>query len=299
MPIAFTCPQCGATSQIDDQYAGQTGPCASCGQTISVPGVVPREGKKVDELGKKRGSGAAIVLGSMIGVLAVVCCCGGLFVALLLPALQAARETARKGNCAGHHKQIALAMHNYHDSFKELPVNLYDKDGSSYRSWRSGILPFIEVNDSGYDDKQPWNAPVNAALQDFQIDVYRCPSAASRPGDTNYLTIYSDPEILPRSIFSAGKKASFRTILDGTANTIMVVETSGAVKWVAVEDLNFQKMPLNVSTGMGATGISSMHTSGAHVSMADGSVRFLPSTISSDVLNAMITQDGGEMVAAP
>jgi len=38
MPIPFTCPHCGHPTTVDDQFAGQTGPCAACGQTITVPG---------------------------------------------------------------------------------------------------------------------------------------------------------------------------------------------------------------------------------------------------------------------
>jgi hypothetical protein len=67
----------------------------------------------------------------------------GVLIALLLPAVQAAREAARRMQCTNHQKQLGIALHNYHDLNHELPYNGYPGDAFA-RSWAIAILPFIE-----------------------------------------------------------------------------------------------------------------------------------------------------------
>ena len=97
MPIHFTCPHCGTTTEVADQYVGQTGPCVRCGKTITVPlpdGVSPFTGVgQPPKRGLGGGMTCLIVAAACIPVLLVV---GGILVALLLPAVQAAREAARR-----------------------------------------------------------------------------------------------------------------------------------------------------------------------------------------------------------
>jgi prepilin-type processing-associated H-X9-DG protein len=67
----------------------------------------------------------------------------GVLIALLLPAVQAAREAARRMQCTNHLKQLGIALHNYHDVNSELPFNGVPNDYLA-RSWAIAILPFIE-----------------------------------------------------------------------------------------------------------------------------------------------------------
>ena len=97
MPINFTCPHCNSTTNVADIYAGHSGPCVHCGKIVTIPlpeGVSPFDGAGVP---RKSGIGAGwIVTGVVVVVLVVILVCGGFLTALLLPAVQAAREAARR-----------------------------------------------------------------------------------------------------------------------------------------------------------------------------------------------------------
>jgi prepilin-type N-terminal cleavage/methylation domain-containing protein len=95
----------------------------------------------------------------------------GILVALLLPAIQAAREAGRRSQCSNNLKQLGLGLQNYHDINKKFPSgyggnNTYSTAGTG-RSWMYGILPFVEQK--GLFDLVKWGAPIdagNAALSD-------------------------------------------------------------------------------------------------------------------------------------
>ncbi len=118
----------------------------------------------------------------------------GILIALLLPAVQAAREAARRSQCTNNLKQIGLGLHNYHDVLKTLPpgsFNLRETWPSNGTNWRCLILPYIEQKPL-YDSLQfrsdlPYTfmgggaAGANAlygnqVLRRLLIPVYRCPS---------------------------------------------------------------------------------------------------------------------------
>jgi prepilin-type N-terminal cleavage/methylation domain-containing protein/prepilin-type processing-associated H-X9-DG protein len=122
----------------------------------------------------------------------------GVLVALLLPAVQAAREAARRTQCVNNLKQIALAQHNYHDTFKTLPVgsfNLRQDWPANGTNWRALILPFIEqrvIHDQlSFTNQAPSfmaggaagaNALIgNEFLRHLMVEAYRCPSTQIMP----------------------------------------------------------------------------------------------------------------------
>ncbi|PHS17644.1 MAG: prepilin-type cleavage/methylation domain-containing protein [Blastopirellula sp.] len=118
----------------------------------------------------------------------------GILIALLLPAVQQAREAARRLQCTNNLKQIGLGLHNYHDTYGKLPYgsfNLRQAWPSNGTNWRALILPFIEqgnVHDQLTFSSDPsihfmaggaaqGNAlNGNMVLHNLEIDAYRCPS---------------------------------------------------------------------------------------------------------------------------
>ncbi|MCA9005141.1 MAG: DUF1559 domain-containing protein, partial [Planctomycetaceae bacterium] len=108
----------------------------------------------------KKSNTTLIVILAVIGV-------GGIFmvmvlVALLLPAVQQAREAARRSVSKNNLKQIGLALHNYHDTYRVFPPGgTQTTDGAPYHGWSTSILPFVDqaplYNQVNFD--QPWNAP--------------------------------------------------------------------------------------------------------------------------------------------
>jgi hypothetical protein len=97
-------------------------------------------------------------------------------IALLLPAVQAAREAARRMQCTNHQKQIVLGMHNYHDVQKTFP---WGARGWQYGTWAIQTLPFIEKNQifAEYKWDSPYNTGTNSTLlSNLVISTYTCPS---------------------------------------------------------------------------------------------------------------------------
>ena len=163
MPISFTCPHCGKQTTVADEYAGQSGPCKFCSETITIPatGVPPTLPPAPQPPVKGSGTGVTIAVVAVVCVVGVLMC-GGILVALLLPAVQASREAARRAQCANNLKQIGLAFHNYHDAHKTFPpAYIPDKDGKPMHSWRVLILPYLEQQAlyKRYNFDEPWDSP--------------------------------------------------------------------------------------------------------------------------------------------
>jgi type II secretory pathway pseudopilin PulG len=96
----------------------------------------------------------------------------GVLIALLLPAVQAAREAARRMQCTNNQKQIVLAMHNYHDTQQSFP---WGTRGAAMGTWAVQVLPFIEKTQilAEYDFDSSFAAN---NLEDLVISTYSCPS---------------------------------------------------------------------------------------------------------------------------
>ncbi|PQO36788.1 prepilin-type cleavage/methylation domain-containing protein [Blastopirellula marina] len=182
----------------------------------------------------------------------------GVLIALLLPAVQQAREAARRMTCSNQFKQIGIALHNYHDTFGSLPPGIVT---TNQTCWLTHILPQIEQG-SLYDQidaagafDEPWeDVPAmvstgNTPLAKTIIDGYICPSdtgdgvnkrlgnSTNQFGKSNYIGIFSayynstnatatngNGGSDRQATFFDNSSTSFRDITDGLSNTIIVAE---------------------------------------------------------------------------
>ena len=152
-----------------------------------------------------RGSRVGFTLVELLVVIAII----GVLVALLLPAVQAAREAARRMSCSNNVKQLSLALHLYHDAIKTFPfgtrragtsvLNLATGAAPYGPSFYVGLLPYVEH--SSIFNKWPWggddgyanspnhdylrNSPLNLSNQKVPPFV-RCPSSPIEPFNTNF-----------------------------------------------------------------------------------------------------------------
>ncbi len=199
----------------------------------------------------------AFTLVELLVVIAII----GILVALLLPAIQAAREAARRSQCLNNMKQLGLALHNYHDTYKSLPI------GAQYpvhsKNWRVSTFPYTEQG-TLYDQLAnvsfltPYTAAPgdNVVLQKIRVPNWNCPSSpcpkTGSPGTeqawgggdpqlVDYVGIsgaYPDPVGRASSSNYDGGYYSASGILlpfhatkladitDGTANALMIGENS-------------------------------------------------------------------------
>lgn len=213
----------------------------------------------------------------------------GVLVALLLPAVQAAREAARRTQSANNLKMIGLAMHNYHDVYKAFPARAnFDAQGRPLLSWRVHLLPFLDQQAlyKRFHLDEPWDSPNNRELIPLMPALYRNPSGNAGPGRTHYLAPAGEGMLL-----AGNKGRRLHEITDGTSNTIMALEVddSRAAIWTQPDD--WTPDPQRELAGLGTA-----HPGGFMVLIADGSVRFVSKTIDPKTFQNLLTVAGGEAV---
>ncbi len=210
----------------------------------------------------------------------------GVLVALLLPAVQAAREAARRMQSSNNLKQIALAMHNYHDVYKTFPPRAnFSADGKPLLSWRVHILPFIE-QEALYRQfrlDEPWDSPHNRQFIEQMPTLYRNPSVKPSNSHASYLVPTGKG-----SMFAGQAGTKMRDITDGTSNTILALEVNedASVVWTKPDDLAYD--PAKPLAGLGTA-----HPGGFWAAMADGSVHFIVASIDQEnFLRLLMIADG-------
>ncbi|MGQ0636366.1 MAG: DUF1559 family PulG-like putative transporter [Planctomycetaceae bacterium] len=278
------CPACA------EPIGGDADTCPHCGIRIHnyVTGSPPAPSKM-------SAGGLVLLIGG--GAFLAILVCGGILAALLLPAVQQAREAARRTQCKNNLKQIALALHNYHDVFNCFPpAYVADEKGKPMHSWRVLILPYIGEGGlyGQYRFDEPWDGPNNSRLLARMPVVYACPSHSASGGPQPFNTAYAGV-FGPAAVFKGADVVRFPDIIDGTSNTLLVGEVGDtAIPWMKPEDIDVTAHPAINSPG----GFGSHHLGGAQFAMCDGSVRFISQSINPQTLSALFTRNGNEPPAA-
>lgn len=209
--------------------------------------------------------------------------------AVLLPLVGKARANASTAVSMNNLKQIAIAMHSYHDVHKSFPPQAtVGKDKKPLLSWRVELLPYLEAQQLYKQFKldEPWDSEHNKALIPKMPKVYLSP-LSQLPQDAGKTT-YVVPAG-PKLVFDGPQKSEIRKILDGTANTILAldVDDAKAVIWTRPDDFPVvQKKPLAGHIRQG----------GILAAFCDGSVRRLSAKTSDEVLWMYFCPSDGQAI---
>ncbi len=188
---------------------------------------------------------AGFTLIELLVVIAII----AVLVSLLLPAVQQAREAARRSNCLNNLKQLALGFHNFESAQGIFPAA--SKNPTTY--WGAHILPYMDANPLAdiYDYTTNYNQGDNRIAASHQLPFHVCPST---PGEPRYsvkqpssypapypaISDYMVPGNIDSNIetslanltstttfISGTDKRYVRDLTDGTSNTIMIIEDAG------------------------------------------------------------------------
>jgi hypothetical protein len=192
-------------------------------------------------------------------------------------------------------RDIGIAMHMYHDTYKRLPAAaIYSTDGKALLSWRVAILPFLEQmakprgrqldeeKESVYKQfrlDEPWDSAHNKKLLEKMPAVYAPVTVKTKEPHSTFYQVFTGKS----TIFEGNKALRLTSIIRGTSNTIMAVEASEAVPWTKPMDLPYDENKPLPKLGL--------FDRGFNVLLADGDVRFVSRNFSEPILRQAITLD--------
>jgi len=258
-----------------------------------------------------------------------------ILIALLLPAVQQAREAARRTQCKNNLVQLALAIHNYDMAYEMLPPGTVNPTGpiksvpSGYHmSWLVQLLPYVDQGPLYriIDFKVGAYDPKNAKPRQVTLPTFICPSDPIGPnpqsaGPSSYAGCHHDSETPiaadNNGVLFLNSSIRYRQITDGASNTILIGEKmlrKNSLGWMSgtratlrnTSSINAETSQLFPRRGRpvlpvvpGLTvvgGFSSNHVGGGHFALADGSVHFLSGNIDPAILKNLGNRADGEIV---
>jgi len=268
----------------------------------------------------------------LLVVIAVI----GMLIALLLPAVHAAREAARRSQCSSQMKQIGLGILNYESTHRVFPPTFTRKPNHHLLTF---LLPYIEQQAvyAKYTFAVDWSAAENQAARDTNLALFVCPSAR---GTRKYVSDYAAGTRIDASVWKplveAGIIASrpdwknlfspdawectkVADVADGLSNTFMLFEDAGrpasycrgliepdktvtGSRWADDEAPFWIHELCGASQMINCTNnneIYSFHPTGANFLYGDGSVHFHSETMAAETFVSLFTRASGEAVSAP
>ena len=168
----------------------------------------------------------------------------GVLVSLLLPAVQSAREAARRAQCTNNLKQLGLALHSYHDSVGSMPLGRTAATATSF-SYLARMLPYMDQNvlQNAINFNYGWTDPSNSTVTATSISSFLCPTDSGAAGKipigwagTNYRSnegtsvamwygasdtagVNKTLAIAPNGLFFANELITIASVTDGLSNT--------------------------------------------------------------------------------
>ncbi len=252
----------------------------------------------------------------------------GLLLALLLPAVQAARESARRAQCLSNLKQLGVAFHEFDDVNGRLPSSYTPNGGSAFTL----LLPFIEESSLWvqYDPKKSLSVAPNESVAETPILLLRCPSmqfpdrslppgwasyAVSTGSAYGHFVNSADPEYHNGAIIDPDKGTTSIDrlgVLDGTSHTFLAGELDyglrdfsggGSTVWASGYPFASTATTSGVfNSDRLITGFRELntfrsdHPSGVNMLLADGSARFVDETVHTDILKWLAKRDDGQTI---
>jgi prepilin-type N-terminal cleavage/methylation domain-containing protein/prepilin-type processing-associated H-X9-DG protein len=260
--------------------------------------------------GDSPASRRAFTIVELLVVIAIV----GLLASLLFPAVQAARESARRTQCVSRLRQLGVSLHDYHTLHRAFPAG-----SNNGWSWHARILPQLEQHNlyEQYDFRHNPLAEPNSFRLDSTVRLFRCPSDPysgtihASPGldgvrfaHTNFLGSLAAGA--SRGMFPYRRGLRIAGVIDGTSQTLFVgergivfdgVNTHGWWTWGAATTITTTQ-PFQLGSYEDPAAILhwwSHHPSGANFLFVDGSVRFLAYTTDGQVFAALGTRDSRDI----
>jgi hypothetical protein len=301
MPFEFTCPFCHHETKVDDKFAGQSGPCVSCGRTILMPvydsaGVLvapasqPKPAVRRQSKSNKLGWGKiAVAIASLLILSALTITTLWVGVPMLRKKASVAAQRADSENL----KSITNALNAYAAKYGTYPTPVVKDDkGKPLYSWRVLILPFM-----GYEGlyqrfqlDQAHDSIANLTLLREMPKEYGSSFTASRSGSqTNYALLVGPSTLFP----SSGPLGPS----DAEPMTILLVETlEGIATWTEPKDID-----TTVGFQIGARpmrDIGGIHSECALIGTTEGEVYSIPSATPQLTLDAMMSPANGEAIDA-
>ncbi len=217
----------------------------------------------------------------------------GILVALLLPAVQAAREAARRNQSTNNLKQLLLALLNYEATRGSFPPHaIYSKEGQPLLSWRVGILPYLgqEKLYKQFHLDEPWDSEHNKQLIPLMPSFFLDPSSPSllaESGKTHYLGVVGQS-----SLFRGTPRVRhMRQCVDGLSKSIAILQAPDSLAAVWTQPADFRPAEGDATRGLGGP-----HPGGFLAGFADGHIEFLSTEIDPTLFGKLLTVDGQEVI---